>query len=164
MYGAIFWFQAVSSPHLGSTRLPSLSGDVAVISRHIVWICTKYWALSSRKLNKIIVLPSIISIKHHASSNIPYDASVRVRPSRHIKITIILNSYQLVETSKTIHTDHNIQLIGGYQDTSSPPIAPIVLIRPRPFYIRSLWLKKSSWLSLYPLLLLLERSYWNISV
>ena len=52
-----------------------------------------------------------------------------VRPSRHITLTLILDSNQLLSTPKRSWTDHNIQLLESAWDSPCPPSTPIGLVR-----------------------------------
>ena len=53
------------------------------------------------------------------------DASERVRPWRHIELTAMLNSGQLLGMSKKIHNYRSIRFLVGAWDTSSSPNTPI---------------------------------------
>ena len=64
-------------------------------------------------------LPSILSS----------DASGRVRPSRHIALTVMLDSSQFFGMSKKCHNYRNIRFLVGAWDTSSSPSTPIGPIR-----------------------------------
>ena len=58
-----------------------------------------------------------------------FDASERVRSSRHIALAAIVDSDQLLGTSKTSLTDRNIQLPGGARATSPSDRDPSALGR-----------------------------------
>ena len=62
-------------------------------------------------------------------SSSSYDASERVRPSRHIALTAMLDSGQLLGMSKKSHNYCNIRFLVGAWDTSSSPSTPIGPIR-----------------------------------
>ena len=69
------------------------------------------------------------------------DASERVRLSRHIELTAMLDSGQLFGMSKKIHNYRNIRFLVGAWDTSSSPSTPIGTIRSIPsVYGSSDWL------------------------
>ena len=56
-----------------------------------------------------------------------FDTSDRVRTSRHISLTVIIDSDKLPNMSNTSWTYRNIRFFGGARDTPSPPSAPFVL-------------------------------------
>ena len=70
-----------------------------------------------------------------------YDASERVRPSKHIALTAMLDSDQLLGMSKKSHNYCNIRFLVRAWDTSSSPSIPIGPIRSIPsIYVSPDWL------------------------
>ena len=64
------------------------------------------------------------------------DASERVKPSRHIALTAMLYSDQLLGMSKRHQNYRNLRFLVGAWDTPSSPSTPIGPIRSKPFYLR----------------------------
>ena len=80
------------------------------------------------------------------------DASERVRTSRKIALTAMLDSSQLLGISKKSHNYRNIQFLVGAWDTSSSPSTPIGPIRSIPSVYGS-----SDWLVLVDCLIFLDQ-------
>ena len=78
------------------------------------------------------------------------DASECSRTSRHITLTAMLNSGQILGMSKTSQNYRNIRLLVGAWDTPSSPSTPIGPIISKPFCVRKFWLSHFSWLSYLP--------------
>ena len=89
-------------------------------------------ARPSRRESDIDYSPSLIFFFFVTFS----DTSEWVIPSRHVTLTVIINSDKLIGKPKTIQAYHNIWFLGGSQYTPIPPSATIGLIRSKPYVYR----------------------------